>query len=98
VFAPVGKEFFSESAFLRFCFTFSIVPWPGTCYNIRAMTAEAWVRLMEEMIDLKLQQFAEATAKLSPELSRFLQDKRETDRRRLDQIRVELVRTLQGGR
>jgi hypothetical protein len=62
------------------------------------MTAEAWVRLIEEMIDLKLQQFAEATAKLSPDLTRFLQDKRETDRRRLEQIRTELVRTLQGGR
>ena len=62
------------------------------------MTAESWVRLIEEMIDLKLQGFAEKTAKLSPDIARFLQDKRETDRRRLDQIRTELVRTLQGGR
>jgi hypothetical protein len=62
------------------------------------MTAEAWVRLIEEMIDLKLQQFVESTTKLSPDLARFLVDKRETDRRRLDQIRCELVRTLQGGR
>jgi len=62
------------------------------------MTAESWVGLIEEMIDLKLQKFAESTAKLSPEISRFLQDKRETDRRRMDQIRSELVRTLQGGR
>jgi hypothetical protein len=59
------------------------------------MTAEAWVRLMEEMIDLKLQQFAEANMKLTPELTRLLQDKRETDRRRLEQIRTELIRTLQ---
>jgi hypothetical protein len=60
------------------------------------MTAEAWVHLLEELIDLKLQQFAETTMKLTPELTRLLQDKRETDRRRLQQIRVELVRTLQG--
>ena len=82
----------------RFCFAFSTVPWRGTCSLIRAMTAEAWVRLVEEMIDLKLQQFVESTTKLSPDLARFLVDKRETDRRRLDQIRTELVRTLQGGR
>jgi hypothetical protein len=62
------------------------------------MTAEAWVRLLEEMIDLKLQKFTEATTKLSPELSRYLHDKREDNRRRLDQIRNELVQTLQGGR
>jgi hypothetical protein len=80
------------------CFIFSAVPWPGTCFNIRAMTAEAWVRLIEEMIDLKLQQFVDSTSKRSPDLARFLVDKRETDRRRLDQIRTELVRTLQGGR
>ncbi len=72
--------------------------WPGTCSNFGAMTAEAWVRMIEEMIDLKLQHFTEATTKLSPDLARFLVDKRETDRRRLDQIRTELVRTLQGGR
>jgi hypothetical protein len=59
------------------------------------MTADAWVQLLEEMIDLKLQHFAESTMKLTPELTRLLQDKRETDRRRLQQIRAELVRTLQ---
>lgn len=59
------------------------------------MTAEAWVQLLEEMVDLKLQQFAETTMKLTPELTRLLQDKRETDRHRLQQIRTELVRTLQ---
>ena len=60
------------------------------------MTAEAWVHLIEELIDLKLARFAEANMKLSPELTRLLQDKRETDRQRLQQIRAELVRTLQG--
>lgn len=60
------------------------------------MTAEAWVRLIEEMIDLKLARFAEANIKLSPDLTRLLQDKRESDRQRLQQVRTELVRTLQG--
>jgi hypothetical protein len=60
------------------------------------MTAEVWVRLIEELIDLKLARFAETNMKLSPDLTRLLQDKRETDRQRLQQIRVELVRTLQG--
>jgi 3-phenylpropionate/cinnamic acid dioxygenase small subunit len=58
------------------------------------MTAEAWVHLIEEMMDLKIQQYAESTMKVSPELSRILQEKRETDRRRLEQIRTELARTL----
>jgi len=59
------------------------------------MTAEILIRLLEEMMDLKLQQFAETQLKLPPELSRILHDKRDTDRRRLDQIRAELVRFLQ---
>ena len=58
------------------------------------MTPEAWVQLIEEMMDLKIQHFAESTMKVSSEVSKILQDKRETDRRRLDQIRTELVRTL----
>ena len=58
------------------------------------MTAEAWVHLIEEMMDLKIQQYAESTMKVSPELSKILHEKRETDRRRLEQIRTELARTL----
>jgi len=58
------------------------------------MTPEAWVRLIEEMIDLKIQHYAESTMKVSPEVAKVLHDKRETDRRRLEQIRAELVRTL----
>jgi|ERR1041385_4876623 hypothetical protein len=61
-----------------------------------AMTAEAWVRLIEEMIDLKLARFAETNMKLSPDLTRLLQDKRDTDRQRLHQIRTELARAVQG--
>ena len=58
------------------------------------MTPEAWVQLIEEMMDIKIQHFAESTMKVSSEVSKILQDKRDTDRRRLDQIRTELVRTL----
>jgi hypothetical protein len=59
------------------------------------MTAEYLVRLIEEMMDLKVQQYAESQLKVTPEVASLLHEKRETDRRRLDQIRVELVRFLQ---
>ena len=58
------------------------------------MTAEAWVQLMEEMMDIKIQQFAESSMKVSADVARILIEKRETDRKRLEQIRTELVRTL----
>ncbi len=59
------------------------------------MTAKSLVRLIEEMVDVKIQQYAESTMKVTPELARPLQDKKETDRRRLDQIREELIRFLE---
>jgi len=59
------------------------------------MTAENLVGLLEEMMDLKLQQYAQAHLKLTPEVSQILQAKRETDRRTLEQIRKELVRFLE---
>ncbi len=58
------------------------------------MTADYLVRLLEEMMDLKVQQYAESQLKVTPEIANMLHDKRETDRRRLDQIRMELVRFL----
>lgn len=58
------------------------------------MSAEDFVNLMEEMIDLKVQQHLEMRVKGSPEVIRLLQEKRETDRRRLDQIKVSLVQVL----
>jgi hypothetical protein len=58
------------------------------------MNAESLVKLIEEMIDLKIQQYAQANLKASPEIARILEDKRITDRRRLEQIRAELVRLL----
>ena len=58
------------------------------------MSAEAFVDMIEEIVDLKIQQHVEARLKTSAELSKFLQEKRETDRRRLEQLKVELVRLL----
>jgi hypothetical protein len=60
------------------------------------MNAEALVKLIEEMVDLKIQQQAQANLKASPETARFLEEKRVTDRRRLEQIKAELVRLLSG--
>ena len=59
------------------------------------MTAEKFVNLLEEMTDLKIQQIVESTMRPTPEIARILHDKRETDRRRLDQIKTELVRSLE---
>ena len=58
------------------------------------MNSEASVKLLEEMMDLKLQQYAESQLRPTPEVARILYEKRETDRRRLDQIRSELSRIL----
>jgi hypothetical protein len=58
------------------------------------MNAETVVKLFEEMVDLKLQQQAQANLKANPEVARILEQKRVTDRRRLEQIRAELVRLL----
>lgn len=59
------------------------------------MTARSIVGLFEEMMDVKVQQYAETTMRPTPEVARLLQEKRETDRRRLDQIREELIRVLE---
>jgi hypothetical protein len=58
------------------------------------MTPESFVQLLEELVDLKVQQHEEARIKTTPELASVLMNKRETDRRRLEQIRSELVRIL----
>ena len=58
------------------------------------MDAEMFVKLIEEMIDLKIQKATQAKVKTSPESTPVLQAKLDTDRHRLDQIRVELVRQL----
>jgi hypothetical protein len=58
------------------------------------MSADAFVRLIEEMIELKIQHETESHMKPTPEVARVLGAKRETDRRRIEQIRAELVRIL----
>jgi hypothetical protein len=60
------------------------------------MNAETLVKLLEEMIDLKIQRQAEMNLKPRPEMARLLQEKQHTDRKRLDQIRTELVRVMGG--
>ena len=59
------------------------------------MTAQTLIGLIEEMMDLKVQQFAESQMKLAPEVATLLREKRETDKRRLEQIKTELVRFLE---
>ncbi len=59
------------------------------------MTAERLIGLIEEMMDLKIQQHAESTMNPTPEIARMLRDKKETDHRRLEQIRAELVMSLE---
>jgi hypothetical protein len=58
------------------------------------MNGDNLVRLIEEMMDLKVQQYAESNLKHNPEVVRLLVEKRETDRRRLEQIRAELARLI----
>ena len=58
------------------------------------MSADIVVEMIEEMVDLKIQQYAESQMKPSPEVARLLAEKRSTDRRRLEQIRLELARRL----
>jgi hypothetical protein len=59
------------------------------------MTPQRLVELIEEMIDLKIQYYAELNFKHTPELARLLACKRDTDRRRLDQIKTELIRIME---
>jgi len=59
------------------------------------MTAESLLGLIEELVDLKIQRHAESSMKPTPEIARILHEKRETDQRRLRQIRAELARFLQ---
>jgi hypothetical protein len=68
---------------------------PGDFIRVRAnMNAETLVKLIEEMMDLKVQQYAESHLKPNPEVAKLLMEKRETDRRRLEQIRAELARLI----
>lgn len=46
-------------------------------------------------MDLKIRQYAEATMQVPPKLARILQEKKEDDRRRLTEVREELLRFLE---
>ena len=58
------------------------------------MNVETFIELIEELIDLKIQQYAESNLKPSPEVARILHEKLVTDRRRLNQIKAELIRFM----
>jgi hypothetical protein len=58
------------------------------------MNADTIVKLMEEMMEIKIQQHAEAQLHPKPELARVLAEKKVADRRRLELIRAELTRQL----
>ena len=60
------------------------------------MDANTFMSLLEEMVDIKIQQHTEAQMRPTPEIAGVLFQKRETDRRRLEQIRVHLIRALAG--
>jgi hypothetical protein len=58
------------------------------------MQPNTFLGLLEEMIDIKVQQHTEAHLKTTPEVAAVLHQKRETDKRRLEQIRAELLRLM----
>ncbi len=60
------------------------------------MSAETFVKLIEEMVDIKVHQRVEPHLHTKPELARLLEEKRHSDRRRLEMIKQELVRLLSG--
>jgi hypothetical protein len=60
------------------------------------MSAENFVKLIDEMVDIKVHQRVESHLHSKPELARMLAEKRQADRRRLDMIKQELVRLLGG--
>jgi hypothetical protein len=58
------------------------------------MHPSTFLGLLEELIDIKVQQHTESHLKTSPEVAAVLLQKRETDKRRLEQIRAELLRLM----
>ena len=65
------------------------------CYvQPQLMNADTIVKLIEEMVDLKVHQQAEAQLHPKPEFARLLEEKRFADRRRLELIKQELARLL----
>lgn len=60
------------------------------------MTPEKLIGLLEEMIDLKIQLYVGLHLRPTPDLTRLLSDKRESDKRRLEEIRLELAEIMRG--
>ena len=59
------------------------------------MNGAAFIKLMEEMIDLKVQKQSERHINPTPEVAQLLEQKQATDARRLQQIWSELLRLLE---
>ena len=58
------------------------------------MTADAFVKLIEEMVDLKVHLVLESHVRTTPELARLISQKRHSDHRRLEQVRAELAQLV----
>ncbi len=74
-----------------------VVAWTGMSTGlaaVRLMSADNFVKMIEELVDLKVQQHAGLGIKTTPVVATVLRQKREADRQRLEQLRVELVRLL----
>ena len=71
------------------------LPLHAYCYfGAASMNAETIVKLIEEMVDIKVQQQAETQLRPKPEFAKLLEEKRFADRRRLELIKQELTRLL----
>lgn len=60
------------------------------------MNGELFVKLVEEMIDLKIPRQPQGNVKPGTDVARLWQEKHAADKRRLAQIRTELVSMLNG--
>ena len=58
------------------------------------MNAEAIVKLIEELVDIKVQKQGGMHLQVKPELARLLEEKRHADLRRLELVKQELARLL----
>ena len=58
------------------------------------MTAKNLIRLLEEMMEIKIRYYAPLHTKLNPEVAKLLNEKRSEDQERLGEIRQELVQFL----
>ena len=61
------------------------------------MNSQTVVKLIEEMINLKIQHQAQAALRVNTEVARVLQEKRIADEQRLEHIRTELIHHLNAG-